>query len=75
MPPYLAFALLNVEQSVCGSTIYVAPEVVDPRKPGYDHCADSFSAGVIMFTMYAPLPTLDHELTGDFQASTLHSLE
>ncbi|KAJ7115895.1 kinase-like domain-containing protein [Mycena epipterygia] len=37
--------------SVCGSTIYVAPEVVDPRKPGYDHCADSFSAGIIMFTM------------------------
>ncbi|KAJ7672695.1 kinase-like domain-containing protein [Mycena rosella] len=37
--------------SVCGSSTYVAPEVADPRTPGYDHYADSFSAGVIMFTM------------------------
>ncbi|KAJ6591644.1 kinase-like domain-containing protein [Mycena vulgaris] len=37
--------------TLCGSTIYVAPEVADPTQPGYDHYADSFSAGVIMFTM------------------------
>ncbi|KAJ7077826.1 kinase-like domain-containing protein [Mycena belliarum] len=37
--------------SIVGSAVYVAPEVTDPRVPGYDHYSDSFSAGVIMFTM------------------------
>ncbi|KAJ7449655.1 kinase-like domain-containing protein [Mycena latifolia] len=35
--------------TLCGSVTYLAPEVALP--PGYDHYADSFSAGVIMFTM------------------------
>ncbi|KAJ7504457.1 kinase-like domain-containing protein [Mycena galericulata] len=37
--------------SVCGSFEYAAPEVLDPRSRGYDHYADSFSAGVIMFML------------------------
>ncbi|KAJ7760493.1 kinase-like domain-containing protein [Mycena metata] len=35
----------------CGTVQYAAPEVLDPAKPGYNHLADSFSAGIMMFTM------------------------
>ncbi|KAJ7224332.1 kinase-like domain-containing protein [Mycena pura] len=38
-----------------GTFLYMAPEVGDPSKAGYDHYVDSFSAGVIMFYMCVTL--------------------
>ncbi|KAJ7453256.1 kinase-like domain-containing protein [Mycena galericulata] len=36
---------------VSGSFDYMAPELLSPAKPGYDHRADSWSAGILLFTL------------------------
>ncbi|KAJ7155473.1 kinase-like domain-containing protein, partial [Mycena crocata] len=38
-------------KTLCGSPVYIAPEVDDPASPGYDHVADSWSVGIIFFAM------------------------
>ncbi|KAJ7876807.1 kinase-like domain-containing protein, partial [Mycena leptocephala] len=45
-------ATFRVEmKSLCGTIGYAAPEVLDKTQPGYNYLADSFSAGVMMFSM------------------------
>jgi ser/thr/tyr protein kinase RAD53 len=37
---------------MCGTPSYLAPEVVDQKNnEGYDHAVDSWSVGVIVFSM------------------------
>ncbi|KAJ7137344.1 kinase-like domain-containing protein [Mycena crocata] len=38
-------------KEVRGSLPYMAPEMIHPSLPGYDHRADSWSAGIILFSM------------------------
>ncbi|KAJ7334068.1 kinase-like domain-containing protein [Mycena albidolilacea] len=44
-----------VMKSACGTVSYAAPEVLNPAQPGYTYLADSFSAGIILFSMYTLL--------------------
>ena len=39
---------------MCGTPVYLAPEVVNqgPDNEGYDQLVDSWSVGVIVFSMY-----------------------
>ncbi|KAF7370659.1 hypothetical protein MSAN_00698900 [Mycena sanguinolenta] len=43
--------LAPVMKNVCGTVPYAAPEVLDPAEPGYNYLADSFSAGILLFSM------------------------
>ncbi|KAJ7066658.1 kinase-like domain-containing protein [Mycena amicta] len=52
----LAHVQRNMDEEVCltetvGSWTYMAPEVEDFQFAGYDHYSDSFSAGIILFSM------------------------
>ncbi|KAJ7111621.1 kinase-like domain-containing protein [Mycena crocata] len=38
-------------KEVRGSLEYMAPEVNSPSQPGYDHRADSWSAGILLFSL------------------------
>ncbi|KAJ7634066.1 kinase-like domain-containing protein [Mycena polygramma] len=42
---------LSVMKSECGTYPFVAPEMFDRPPPGYNYLVDSFSAGVILFTL------------------------
>jgi serine/threonine protein kinase len=47
----------NCLSTLCGTAAYVAPEVLDLTSAGYDHRADLWSCGVIMYILlggYAP---------------------
>lgn len=41
------------QQTMCGTASYLAPEVVmqSDQQPGYSHLVDSWSVGVIVFSM------------------------
>ncbi|KAJ7180602.1 kinase-like domain-containing protein [Mycena filopes] len=61
--PYIKladFGLAHVQKNLlvdvkmthpCGTVQYAAPEVLNPASPGYTSLADSFSIGIMMFTM------------------------
>ena len=38
-------------QTMCGTPSYLAPEVVQKNEKGYGHGVDSWSVGVIVFSM------------------------
>ena len=40
---------------MCGTPSYLAPEVVQEAPEGYDNLVDSWSVGVIVFSMYVPV--------------------
>eukprot|EP00232_Nephroselmis_pyriformis_P029139 CAMPEP_0182868158 /NCGR_PEP_ID=MMETSP0034_2-20130328/9142_1 /TAXON_ID=156128 /ORGANISM="Nephroselmis pyriformis, Strain CCMP717" /LENGTH=339 /DNA_ID=CAMNT_0025000549 /DNA_START=370 /DNA_END=1389 /DNA_ORIENTATION=- len=52
-------------QTVCGSPLYVAPEVVTNTNPGaYTPCVDIWSAGVVLFILLAGYPPFEDENEG-----------
>ena len=48
--PFEEFALTLV-QTMCGTPSYLAPEVVQNNEHGYGYVVDSWSVGVIVFSM------------------------
>ncbi|KAJ7623272.1 kinase-like domain-containing protein [Roridomyces roridus] len=50
----------DLMHTVCGSYAYMAPEVY--TEEGYDYYADSFSGGILLFTMF----TLQNPWVGDY---------
>ncbi|KAJ6493609.1 kinase-like domain-containing protein [Mycena vitilis] len=42
---------LSVMKGECGSHQFVAPEIFDVKRSGYNYLADSFSAGIMLFAL------------------------
>ena len=62
-------------QGTCGTTLYMAPEIIEKRK--YDYLVDLFSIGIILYVLVSggKHPIYKKKMTHDEYIKELHSLK